>query len=254
MVYYYQPLEQASKGSRPCSSRRLKIVCSLSAVLNLALLLLVIVHLGPSHEPASKAPAEDFVSQKLVKFTRGLAGDVPLYERRRSPAVDAAWEDLYSVAQIKMPRSEAVKMPNRTYPLGPHPGEYTFSLDVFHQLHCLDTLRKEIYPVKNDTRTPGERSCSSFFSHLTNFLFLDFHLRHCLGAIRQAIMCSVDITSVVWQWSDDLKLVEQRDDVFHVCRDYDRIRDWASQRTYLPEDFNETLYVADDWYLENDGN
>ncbi|KAJ7752648.1 hypothetical protein B0H16DRAFT_1317446, partial [Mycena metata] len=190
------------------------------------------------------APAEDFVSQKLVKFTRGLAGDVPIYERRRSPAVDAAWEDLYSVAQIKMPRSEAVKMPNRTYPLGPHPGEYTFSLDVFHQLHCLRSIQ---------SKTKLERlvSAADYRNiHPPNGRPQGFHLRHCLGAIRQAIMCSVDITGVVWQWSDDLKLVEQRDDVFHVCRDYDRIRDWASHRTYPPEDFNETLYVADDWYLD----
>ncbi|KAJ6559676.1 hypothetical protein B0H19DRAFT_1210243 [Mycena capillaripes] len=170
----------------------------------------------------------DFVSHKLVKFTRGLAGDVPIYERRRSPAVDAAWEALYSVAQIKMPRSEAVNLPNRTWPLDPYPGYYTFSLDVFHQLHCLDTLRKELHPGKNYTRAPA------------------FHIRHCLGAIRQALMCSVDVTSVVWQWSDDLKSVEQRDDVVHVCRDYDRIRDWASQRTYPPEGFDETLYIVDD--------
>ncbi|KAJ7752667.1 hypothetical protein B0H16DRAFT_1723590 [Mycena metata] len=251
MVYYYQSLEQASEEFRPHLSRRLKILCTLSAILNLVLLLLVIVHLGgksPAYEPYIYSPAEDFISQKLVKFTRGLAGDVSMYERRRSPAVDAAWEDLYSVAQIKMPRSEVVKMPNRTWPLSPHPGEYTFSLDVFHQLHCLRFIQ---------SKTTPKRLVSvliEIFTHVTNFLFLDFHLRHCLGAIRQAIMCSVDITSVVWQWSDDLKLVEQRDDVFHVCRDYDRIRDWASQRTYPPEDFNETLDVADAWYLENDGN
>ncbi|KAJ6542383.1 hypothetical protein DFH09DRAFT_1282617 [Mycena vulgaris] len=237
MVYYYQSLDRASEKSGLHSSRRLQVLCTLLAILNLSLLLLVIVHLGgesPTHEPYIYSPAEDFVSHKLVKFTRGLSGDVPIYERRRSPAVDAAWEALYSVAQIKMPRSEAVKMPNRTWSLVPYPGYYTFSLDVFHQLHCLDTLRKELHPGKNYTRAPA------------------FHIRHCIGAIRQALMCSVDVTSVVWQWSDDLKSVEQRDDVVHVCRDYDRIRDWASQRTYPPEDFDETLYVVDDWDLDNE--
>ena len=65
-------------------------------------------------------------------------------------------------------------------------------------------------------------------------------------------MCSVDVTSVVWQWSDDLKSVEQRGGIVHVFRDYDWICDWASQRTYPPEDFDETLYVVDDWYLDNE--
>jgi hypothetical protein len=49
-----------------------------------------------------------------------------------------------SVAQIKIPRSEAVKMPNKTWPLLPYPGYYTSALDVFHQLHCLvRTNRRE---------------------------------------------------------------------------------------------------------------
>jgi hypothetical protein len=95
-----------------------------------------------------------------------------------------------------------------------------------------DTLRKELQPYNNQTRAPA------------------FHIRHCIGAIRQAVMCSVDITTVAWQWSHDLKSAEQRDDVVHVCRDYDRIRDWASQRTYPPEDFDEFLYVVDPWYLD----
>ncbi|KAJ7046315.1 hypothetical protein C8F04DRAFT_1173256 [Mycena alexandri] len=225
MVYYYQSLDRALEKSGLHSSRRLQVLCTLLAILNLSLLLLVFVqpHLSgenPTPEPYIYSPAEDFVSHKLVKFTRGLAGDVPIYEHRRSPAVDAAWEALYSVAQIRMPRSEVVKMPNRTWPWTLTQGQ--------------DTLRKELHPGENYTRAPA------------------FHIRHCIGAIRQALMCSVDITSVVWQWSDDLKSVEQRDDVVHVCRDYDRIRDWASQRTYPPEDFDETLYVVDDWYVDNE--
>ncbi|KAF7371496.1 hypothetical protein MVEN_00004200 [Mycena venus] len=153
MVYYYQSLDRASDKSGLHSSRRLQVLCTLLAILSL-LLLLVIVHRSgesPTHEPYIYSPAEDFVSHKLVKFTRGLAGDVPIYERRRSPAVDAAWEALYSVAQIKMPRSEAVKMPNRTRPLDPHPGYYTFSLDVFHQLHCLNSTQAKTIPKRLPT-------------------------------------------------------------------------------------------------------
>ncbi|KAJ7613517.1 hypothetical protein FB45DRAFT_938592, partial [Roridomyces roridus] len=53
------------------------------------------------------------------------------------------------------------------------------------------------------------------------------HLRHCIGAIRQALMCAADIPPIVWQWSEPRQLVEQRDDVVHMCRDFGSVRRWA---------------------------
>lgn len=38
---------------------------------------------------------------------------------------------------MKIPRSEAVLLPNKTYPIKNEPGYYLAGLDVFHQLHCL---------------------------------------------------------------------------------------------------------------------
>ena len=38
---------------------------------------------------------------------------------------------------LKIPRSEAILLPNKTYPIKDQPGYYIAELDVFHQLHCL---------------------------------------------------------------------------------------------------------------------
>jgi hypothetical protein len=62
-------------------------------------------------------------------------------------------------------------------------------------------------------------------------------------------MCSADITAVVWQWSDDLQMAEQRDDILHVCRDFNEIREWASKRTFLDEDSDFSVYIKDDFLL-----
>ncbi|KAJ7853917.1 hypothetical protein B0H13DRAFT_2358727 [Mycena leptocephala] len=178
-----------------------------------------------------EAPAEHAITYKLIKFTRGLGHDVPVYERPPSDAVDAAWNELYSVAQIKIPKSVAIKMPNKTWPLLNDRENYIFSLDVFHQLHCLDTLRKQLYPRYKD-------------SHVT-----DMHMRHCIGALRQALMCISDTAPVVWQWSDQVKAVEQRDDIVHVCRDYEQIRQWASQRTFENDEVDFSIYIEHDLSL-----
>lgn len=57
------------------------------------------------------------------------------------------------------------------------------------------------------------------------------HLRHCVGAIRQALMCYADISPVVWQWSAQYKEAEQRDDIMHTCRDFDKIQEWAKEHS-----------------------
>ncbi|KAJ7696936.1 hypothetical protein B0H17DRAFT_928794, partial [Mycena rosella] len=157
------------------------------------------------------APAQSAVRTKLVKFTRGFAHDVPIYERRPSPAVDEAWRGLYEFAETKISSAEAAKMPNRTWPLGDETS-YIVALDVFHQLHCLDILRWQLNPGHNYPQ------------------FSMGHIRHCIGAIRQALMCTADITPIVWQWSEKLGEAEQRDDVVHTCRDFSAIRDWAQDR------------------------
>jgi hypothetical protein len=38
---------------------------------------------------------------------------------------------------MKIPKSEAALLPNKTYPIKDEPGYYLGALDVFHQLHCL---------------------------------------------------------------------------------------------------------------------
>jgi hypothetical protein len=54
MVYYYQPLDGASEKAGQHSSRRLQILCTLLAILNLCFLLRGVVHPGgesPTREP-----------------------------------------------------------------------------------------------------------------------------------------------------------------------------------------------------------
>jgi Mycotoxin biosynthesis protein UstYa len=48
-------------------------------------------------------------------------------------------------------------------------------------------------------------------------------------------MCFSDISPVVWQWSEELHKLEQRDDVLHTCKDFDRIVGWAKERQYDSE-------------------
>lgn len=56
------------------------------------------------------------------------------------------------------------------------------------------------------------------------------HLDHCIDSIRQNMMCSADITPLVFQWSSEAKEVKIRADIPHTCRDFDLLREWALER------------------------
>ncbi|KAJ7676339.1 hypothetical protein B0H17DRAFT_1139914 [Mycena rosella] len=128
-------------------------------------------------------PAQHMIKYETVKFHRGLHDNIPIYERPSSAEVDQAWEELYAYAASRVPKSEVVKMMNITWPILHEEGNYVIALDVFHQLHCLDLLRQQVHSGHNYTQQSP------------------IHLRHCIGPIRQVLMCYADISPVVWQWS-----------------------------------------------------
>ncbi|KAF7320169.1 hypothetical protein MKEN_00801400 [Mycena kentingensis (nom. inval.)] len=179
------------------------------------------------------SPAQDVLSYKAVKFHSGFGGsDLPIYDQPPSDAVDAAWRALYEFAFSKIPRSQARLMANKTYPiLGDEPKMYMLALDVFHQIHCLDEVRKAMYP--------------DYYTQHTSEGINTPHMRHCLSSLRQQIMCSADVSPIVWQWNARVGAAKERADVLHTCRDFGKIQAWAEEH-YAGEMQNMSIYIADD--------
>ncbi|EJC99578.1 uncharacterized protein FOMMEDRAFT_43149, partial [Fomitiporia mediterranea MF3/22] len=164
------------------------------------------------------APAQDVVSFKVQKFYEGFGENITIYQKGTSDEVDKAWEDLYSFGISEVPRSVAEKMPNKTYPLVSSDGNYITELDVFHQLHCLNTLRMALTPdyYRKKNLTDLEKS------------FLEIpHAYHCLDALRQSLTCNADIATYVWHWDPEDEMVKPTGNVVHSCRDFDKLKEWA---------------------------
>ncbi|KAG9236248.1 hypothetical protein BJ875DRAFT_337318, partial [Amylocarpus encephaloides] len=94
---------------------------------------------------------------------------------------------------------------------------YIGYIDVFHQLHCLDLIRKYIYragyPDHADFQDTPER--------------ILWHVDHCIDVLRQKIMCDGDIDVITFiDQSDVGKLPWPRFHIPHMCRDYGAIQKW----------------------------
>ncbi|KAJ7910447.1 hypothetical protein B0H13DRAFT_2661031 [Mycena leptocephala] len=171
------------------------------------------------------SPAQDAVEYGVTTYAIG--GD-RRFHIPPSPALDAAWNDLYNFGISQIPKSQAALLPNKTHPIPGDEGNYIVELDVFHNLHCLNMIRKGLHAdyYKDDA------------------MEID-HLDHCIDWIRQALMCAGDTSVVVWQWDPKQNKTTFQGDVAHTCRNFDKLRDWGKSHR-IRTHYDTSVRIEDD--------
>ncbi|KAK2589891.1 hypothetical protein QQS21_012431 [Conoideocrella luteorostrata] len=181
------------------------------------------------------SPAQPAVEYKTVVFTGGLHGDKSEYQGS-SEDVNKKWEALYNdIGMSQISAESAARLPNATTPLSGDPSQYMVELDVFHQLHCLNLMRKLVYPeVFKLDLTSGSAEAEDNV----------YHMEHCYDQLRQSIQCASDVSTIYWEWSREKKKMFGNLKTTHTCKDFEKIKEWAMQHR-LHEDF--------DWFKEVEG-
>ncbi|KAL9532558.1 UstYa family oxidase, partial [Sphaerulina musiva] len=121
-----------------------------------------------------------------------------------------------------IPQSEARNLYDSTVPIWNMTGEYMIGVEVFHQLHCLDTIRKAAWPERYNH--------TFFFPNGTRDDFFTRHFGHCVENLRAAIVCHSDVTPVTFHWNRRMQSVVQKLETPHKCRNFEKIRRWAGER------------------------
>ncbi|KAG5915915.1 hypothetical protein E4U42_007877 [Claviceps africana] len=115
-------------------------------------------------------------------------------------------------------------MVNHTLPIPGDDGYYITSLDVFHQLHCLNLVRQAVYDRVD-------------WTNRDEYLAID-HLDHCIDSLRQSLQCNADITPITWIWSDQRNRALKEARMIHTSLDFEAIRDWGEEHEMkIPFDF-----------------
>ncbi|KAF2278757.1 uncharacterized protein EI97DRAFT_465165 [Westerdykella ornata] len=123
--------------------------------------------------------------------------------------------------------------------------ENTKVVSVFHQLHCLNNIRKSLLAATSPESDPStlsdpthsSSSSSSSSSHSpSTFQYLAPHLKthwhHCFDYLRQSLMCNADVTLETLERSKvDGRILRSVDGwgTKHVCRDFGRLWEWAQE-------------------------
>jgi hypothetical protein len=149
-------------------------------------------------------------------------------------------------------------LPNRTYPFAYNKGYYIVNtprtqftdadprlkaeLSVFHHLHCLVSSPE----VENEADVHQDERRRAL--HPEYYLQIKEklpHVNHCVEAMRQSLMCSADISVIVWQWDKIRQRALARANIVHTCRNFDKILEW-SKKNRAREQFAAEVYLDDD--------
>lgn len=168
-----------------------------------------------------------------------------IFTQDPSPEVDEAWElfseDIFltswpTVRDAGRSLSKSIHFPPA---VDGEPGKYIATWDVFHQIHCLNTLRKATnweYYYGDHKPTP-------------KYLM---HQKHCIRMLLQSLMCSADVDMITFEWMEghDTRVedieVKKEDGTVHkrinqaaipaanfnvhkMCRNFSAILDWAKK-------------------------
>ncbi|KAK5994534.1 hypothetical protein PT974_05012 [Cladobotryum mycophilum] len=156
-----------------------------------------------------------------------LLGPSPsIYRQDPSHEVDLAWDRIGDLRLIPLTRDEvkaigkdpqdAVKFPSE---FGLGPDMYAGRLEVFHQIHCLDSLRRDAYfeHYYGDIYPGG-------FNQTTEMHRL--HLSHCIEYLLHGILCQATTDVYTHIWTDGVEYPFPDFSAQHKCRDFDAIKSW----------------------------
>ncbi|EQL01721.1 hypothetical protein OCS_02574 [Ophiocordyceps sinensis CO18] len=160
-----------------------------------------------------------------MDITLLLSENPSIYRQEPSEEVDAAWRQLGDTRLFPLTREEVLSIGKNPEDIVRFPqsfglGEaYAGRLEVFHQVHCLDALRREAYFGHYYSKAyPNGWNDTSEMHRI--------HLSHCVEYLLSSILCQASTDIYTHVWTDG---VPHPFPDFHnnrKCRDYDTIKRW----------------------------
>ncbi|KAG2144906.1 hypothetical protein BD769DRAFT_1382764 [Suillus cothurnatus] len=190
----------------------------------------------PSAHLAIYSPASVAVEPVVIRFNgtvdfpsiyriNGGSPEAPDYHGPPPLELDAAWarisddvppirvtiDDLRKAGEVDLPAK--VKYPQSSG------GGFMVSLEVNHQLRCLNFLRKSSWPDHYKLDPWFQRDPS----------VVRMHLDDCVELIRQSIMCNAEVVVITWDWVKNHTKPYPNFNTRHACRKFENVMDWAVQ-------------------------
>ncbi|KFZ02434.1 hypothetical protein V500_00208 [Pseudogymnoascus sp. VKM F-4518 (FW-2643)] len=208
---------------------------AISAVISLLCLGLLIdsirMHTAASQSCVAKhsiwSPALGIVNEEynLLRYSGTFKNGSP-YKGPPSPSVDAAWDNITEIGTFAIDKEGVIRTGADPEFAVRYPddvgagagGKYMATLEVFHQIHCVNLLWKTTYP---DYYTEIKIDFMKDEKTLRN------HLDHCADLLRQSLQCTGDTSVITYDWVNGRDIPYPNFNTLHKCRNFDNILQWG---------------------------
>ncbi|KAG2127971.1 hypothetical protein DEU56DRAFT_891333 [Suillus clintonianus] len=219
---------------RPSKSR---LLCSLpwlrhGVLMSIMMLFFTLWVRAPSiDDVVLYSPANEAIqSIGIIRFN-GSLGAHSVFRGSPSPEIDAAWDRISLDARpLRMTLEQLLRTGEKPSPSmvrypDEYGGGYVATVEVIHQLHCVDMLRRVSW---HDESYGHDSNASPEESRI--------HLDHCIEMLRQNIMCRGDVTMLTYDWVKGAKDPFPNFNIPHQCRDFEKVLDWVDEhRVFVPK-------------------
>ncbi|KAL8748030.1 MAG: hypothetical protein Q9190_000180 [Brigantiaea leucoxantha] len=204
---------------------RVQLLLSLAlALLFLALALLIYDLTSLRHKSSdTDSPMMEAVEYQGVTWNNDLR-QPSIYRGQPNKKLEKAWDDLWRHGSLAVPPSK-LQLLNKSLDddwQRTASGDVLAEVEVFHQLHCLNTIRQYTF---RDTYTDPN---NTFHITAQPPAFQRIHVDHCIETLRRTLMCYGDVTPLPIKVDKKSPTGQAVDfSSFHKCRNYEKLRDWA---------------------------
>ncbi|KAK2011708.1 hypothetical protein LZ32DRAFT_517238, partial [Colletotrichum eremochloae] len=164
------------------------------------------------------APANEAIAYERVSFHNAL-DDQNVFKGQPREELHRAWHSLLQYSNIRVQQADLMRINRTSIPLNDEKGGFLATLDVFHQIHCLNVIREQVYREFYPDKHSKEKQLE--------------HVDHCIDMIRQVLMCHGDLSVQTYTWIDDYRWPWPNFDIDHTCRKWDLVMNWAEYH-YIP--------------------
>ncbi|PLB50801.1 hypothetical protein P170DRAFT_474357 [Aspergillus steynii IBT 23096] len=170
-------------------------------------------------EPSRKA-----MSLKRIQFYGGIlvneSGEFdlnlnlngPRYTGHPTRELDAAWDELVG-NYVTLNDQEAARINGE---ISKENGHFFVVPHVQHSLHCVNYLRKALYPKFYPTIHEVKETVPNYWTHID----------HCIETLRETIQCNMDMTPVPHVWFEKKNMYIANTQLVHTCRDFEALQRW----------------------------
>lgn len=158
----------------------------------------------------------------------------------------ALWMEMMQGYSIRVPSTSLSALNLESIPLNDNSGDAWVSMNIYHHLHCLDSIRHQV-AGKNCTAqesNPHENH-DDHYAHDSDEPWFPPHIDHCIETLRKRLICQPDLGVRAIAWEEGwLGVAKANNTVASACVNWDAVQEWTRKHSFTMEE--ELITVPED--------